>query len=63
MAIRALPYSSARWCRLDHIYGFGSCDYVLSGLNRAAFTFAVYASQPGLPSVATQDSLPAGGLP
>src|SRR5215217_6549745 len=39
--------------------GLGSCHFSLSRLNRAAFTLAVYASQPGLPSVATQDSLPA----
>ena len=36
---------------------------VVSGLYHAACMLAVYASRPGLPSVAAQDSLPAGGPP
>jgi hypothetical protein len=35
----------------------------LTGLIRTARSFAVYASSPGSSSVATQDSLPAGGPP
>lgn len=41
----------------------GQRNITLSGLNDTARRLAVYASQPGLPSVAAQDSLPAGGTP
>jgi len=39
-----------------------ACHVWFSGLDRAARVLAVYASQPGLPSVAAQDSLPAASF-
>ena len=51
----ALAFPSLPTRRLPTTFPF-------SESNSAAHMLAVYASQPGLPSVATQDSLPAGGF-
>ena len=58
-----VPYSSTRRCCLPLLLKASApATSVISRLNRTAYAFAVYASQPPSPT-STQDSLPTGGLP
>jgi hypothetical protein len=64
--VRVVPYSWHSDIAFRCFDGVGSHHSLLSGLNHAACTLAVYASRPRSPVcclTAAQDSLPAGGLP
>jgi hypothetical protein len=57
----AVPTSRSLGAAFHVLCRVGLRDGHISRPNSAAHVLAVYASSPGLPSVATQDSLPAGG--